>query len=464
MIRFVSAVSALLLVAFLVVAGPVSATENWLHKALGAPENLRISGSARARIEAIDGQFRPTGPRSDTLLSFRTSLFTEYDAGPVRFGAELFDARAYLEAPGSSITTSEVNVLELVQAYVAGDLGDAFGAGSEAMVRAGRFTMETGSRRLVSRSNYRNSTNAFTGVRFDWTGPAHDGGRDRLALFWTMPQIRLPSTAAGVRSNAVAFDRESLDVQFFGTSFTRAGVLGGSLEIYGYGLIEQDAPGFPTANRRLFTPGIRLARPVRKGATDYDVELVLQRGTARANTLMSSTRDLPVSAWFAHAEIGHSFAGPWSPRLAVDIDYASGDGSNPETLNRFDTLFGARRADFGPTSLFGALSRANIISPAVRLEVAPGKRFDAAAEWRPAWLASATDSFAATGVRDPTGRSGRYAGQQFEVRARYWLVPSLLRLEAGGAVLAKAGFLNAAPNARADGNTRYGYCDVTVTF
>jgi hypothetical protein len=194
------------------------------------------------------------------------------------------------------------------------------------------------------------------------------------------------------------------------------------------------------------------------------VEVIFERGTARANTLASSTRDLSVAAWFAHGSIGHSFAGAWAPHVSVNFDYASGNGSNPDTLNRFDTLFGLRRAEFGPTGLYGALARTNLISPGLRLEVTPGKRFDASANWRPLWLASATDSFGSTGVRDPAGKSGRYAGQQFELRARYWLVPALLRLEAGGVVLAKAGFLNAAPNARADRDTHYGYCDITLIF
>lgn len=459
MIRSIAAMAALLFA-----VDPASAAENWLHKALDAPDSLRVSGSIRTRIERIEGQFRPKGPEADTLLSIRTTLFAEYDVGSVRFGGELFDSRAYLEAPNSSIGTSEVNTLEPVQAYVASDLGATFGAGSDATVKAGRFTMNVGSHRLIARSNFRNTTNAFTGVRFDWTGRLHDGGHDRLTLFWTMPQRRLPVDSAGIYANAIVLDRESLDQQFFGASFSRAGVLGGSLEIYGYGLIERDAPGFATANRRLFTPGMRLVRPPRKGATDYELEVILQRGTEHASSLASSTRNLRVSAWFVHGEIGHSFAGALGARVSLDIDYASGDGSNPETLNRFDTLFGARRAEFGPTALFGALARANLISPGLKLEIAPGKRFDATAEWRPVWLASATDSFAGTGVRDPAGKSGRYAGQQFELRARYWLVPSLLRLEAGGAVLAKVGFLNAAPNARADGNTRYGYCDLTVNF
>jgi len=63
------------------------------------------------------------------------------------------------------------------------------------------------------------------------------------------------------------------------------------------------------------------------------------------------------------------------------------------------------------------------------------------AAFRGLWLASNTDSFSTTGVRDATGRSGDFAGRQLEGRIRYWLVPNALRFEANAVWLDKAGFL-----------------------
>jgi hypothetical protein len=83
---------------------------------------------------------------------------------------------------------------------------------------------------------------------------------------------------------------------------------------------------------------------------------------------------------------------------------------------------------------------------------------------RDLWLADATDTFASTGVRDKTGASGRHAGVQVEARARRWLIPDRLRLEAGAAYLAKGRFLTDAPNAPKTGDTRYGYMDLAVSF
>ena len=80
------------------------------------------------------------------------------------------------------------------------------------------------------------------------------------------------------------------------------------------------------------------------------------------------------------------------------------------------------------------------------------------------WLASRTDAFSTTGVRDPAGRSGRFAGHQIETRIRYWLIPETLRLEANGVLLLKGRFLENAPNAQRNGDARYFSLNLTANF
>ena len=67
-----------------------------LYDALGRPENLKIGGMFRSRIEGINNQFRPAPVASDDVLAaFRTNIFAEYDTGhKVKIGAELLDSRA----------------------------------------------------------------------------------------------------------------------------------------------------------------------------------------------------------------------------------------------------------------------------------------------------------------------------------------------------------------------------------
>ena len=104
------------------------------------------------------------------------------------------------------------------------------------------------------------------------------------------------------------FDRESLDLQFFGGSYTFANVFGGTLEVYGYGLYEQDTGtglrAVQTRNRRLFTPGFRLWRAPKPEQLDYEVEADYQTGLARETTAITDRRDLHVSAYFVHARGG----------------------------------------------------------------------------------------------------------------------------------------------------------------
>ena len=123
-----------------------------------------------------------------------------------------------------------------------------------------------------------------------------------------------------------------------------------------------------------------------------------------------------------------------------------------------------RRADLAPAGIYNAIGRANISTPGLRAEIAPGKRFDAFAVYRPIWLAERTDAFSTTGVRDPSGRSGSFAGHQVEARMRYWLVPGFLRGEVNGVWLAKGRFLKTAPNAPRTGDTRYLATGLTATF
>lgn len=428
-----------------------------LHQAIGAPGNLKIGGMVRIRMEAIDGQFRPKAATHDQLLTLRTAVFAEYHTGPFRMGGEVWDTRGYLEEPKSTISTGEVNSLELVQAYLAFDI--EHGGSRQTWLQVGRLTMSQGSKRLISRQNFRNTTNAFTGVRLHHR--ASDGSI--LEAFYVLPQVRLPTDRDGIRNARVAFDRESTNLQFYGAAWTAPLALTGTtLQLYAYGLSERDSPEVPSTDRHLLTPGVRLFRTPKPGSSDFDVEGIGQTGHARATTAVSDRADLPVRAYYLHMEAGRTFSSGWTPRLAVQFDLGSGNRTLGQ-INRFDGLYGGRRFDLGPTSLFGAISRSNILAPALRGEIRPDKHTDAFIAVRPVWLQSRTDTFGASGVRDAAGSSGRYVGTQIEARARYLLLPDT-QLDIGAARLFKGRFLRNAPNAPSTGDSNYGYVDVTFSF
>lgn len=445
-----------------IAANPAAARDPQpLHDLLDLPDNVTVRGNVRARIEGIDGQFHPAGPNDDLFVSLRSDIFVEYDGGPIRIGGELRDARGYLQKRNSTAKVAEIDAFEPLQAYIALDLDGALGRGSTAAITAGRFTLDIGAQRLVAAPDFPNSIASFTGARFDW----HSAGKDKLTLFWTMPSTRLPNDALGLRENRVELDRARSALQFAGGSFTKARIaagLGG--EAYIYNLAEGDSPDQPTRDRHLLTYGARLFRAPAVGKIDLEIEAARQTGRNRATTAETDRVDLPVTAGFVHAEIGRKMAGGWAPRVSLHGDYASGDDADPSRYARFDPLYGAPRVDFGPTALYGAVNRSNLISAGVRIDVVPSKRVDAFVMARDLWLATSTDTFGGTGVRDPRGQSGRHAGEQIEGRVRYWIVPKRLRIDGGGAYLAKGRFLRSAPNAPATGDTRYAYLDLSASF
>ncbi|CAN5288955.1 hypothetical protein BH10PSE1_BH10PSE1_25140 [soil metagenome] len=426
--------------------------------ALDTPAALKLSGSLRARYETVDGQTRPGFESSSDLINLRTTVFAEYDFGSVRLGGELYDSRVWGGNDRTPVTPNEVNTAELVQAYLAVDFVRPFGSDTSATVQAGRMLLNLGSRRLVAADDYRNTTNGYTGVRLDVTAPAGV----KATLIYTMPQQRLPNDLPSLLDNRTRTDRESRDAVLWGGVVSRVRTLGpATLEGSYYRFDERDATGRPTRDRALDTWGLRVIGDPKAGDLDYEVELIRQTGTVRSGLGLADP-ELRVSAGFVHADAGYTFP-RWTTRISAEFDYATGDGRGAK-FGRFDTLFGMRRADLAPAGLYNAIGRANLVTPGVRIEATPSRRLDLFVVYRGLWLASGTDSFSTTGVRDPVGRSGDFAGQQIEGRARYWLVPNALRFEADAAWLIKGRFLETAPNAGTGDDSHYLSLNLTALF
>jgi len=420
---------------------------------------LHLSAAVRLRYEAIDGQARTGFNRSDDLVNLRTNVLAEYRHANMRAGIELYDSRVWGDDAGTPVSTSEVNALEPVQAYVAADFADALGQGSNLALSAGRMTLNMGSRRLVAADDYRNTTSGYTGVRAQIT--ARQGWK--ADLIYTLPQYRLPDDSVGIRSARVKLDRESQDAVLWGGTLSKASAIGQAMaELSYFRFEERDSPTLATRNRELDTFGVRLLSDPRAGTLDFEAEAFYQSGQVNASLAPAAPR-LDVSAGFLHLEAGYSFRHDWKPHLSAEFDVATGDESGGHYA-RFDTLFGMRRADLAPSGLYNAVGRANILAQGFRLEAAPSKNLDWFVAYRALWLASDEDSFSTTGVRDPSGESGDFAGHQLEGRVRYWIVPSRLRFEFDGVILAKGQFLRDAPNATSGRHTVYGSLNLTASF
>lgn len=429
-----------------------------LDDALGTPEWLRISGETRFRWEGIDGQFRPTTrlDEADHFAVSRTSLLAEVDVDPYGAALELLDARHYGAGTGSFMNDTIVNALDVLQAYGALHLGDKDGDTRHHLF-AGRQTIDLGSRRLVARNAFRNTINAFDGLR--WRAEFDAGSS--LEAFWAMPVSRQPgnSELGDQLDNELELDESELDLQLFGAFFTTAVAEHTTFDVYAFGLNES---GRRTAHRELYTPGARIVHEAQPGTIGYEAEAAVQFGDSRASA--NATRDLDHFAWFWHVSLGYQFDAPWQPYVRVAWDYASGDEDpNDGDNGRFDTLFGARRFEYGPTGIYGAVARANLNSPELRVGVTPAKGVRAIVAYRPVWLAEERDAWTAAGVVDPTGAAGDEVGHQFEASIRWDVAPRSVTVEIGGAVLLAGDFQENAPNG-VGRDTYYGYSQFVWRF
>lgn len=324
---------------------------------IGLPEWLTLGLEQRTRYETFNHQFRRNGIGSDQQIVLRTRLQVGIHFKLFRFRAEFQDSRVYLEDEGSFINATHVNENDLLQLYVGLASRNVLGTGVPSEFKFGRLTMDFGKRRLIVRNRYRNTTNGFTGLH--WR--LGDVTQWQFRAFLVQP-VRIFLTKPDTEDHR----------SFFGGVFLKNQQIPMmKFDVYTFYLDEDDRQQTTHSQRRkLNTSGLRMFKTPAIGEFDYEVESVWQVGDS-AHTVGSQTT-LSHFAHFQHADLRYTFDLPWSPRLLVQYDYASGDRDSNDSQNeRFDTLFSARRFEFGPTGIWGPFIRSNISSPGCRIILKP---------------------------------------------------------------------------------------------
>ncbi|MDE1914919.1 MAG: alginate export family protein [Sphingomonadales bacterium] len=436
----------------------VGAVSQGQEALIAKDDGFHTSAAVRARFETIDGSPRTGVSTNESWWNLRTNVAASWKQGVWMVGAEMTDSRIYGTRPGSGVSSSDVDAFEPTQFFVSANLGQMLGKGSAVKLTAGRMALNLGSRRLVAADDYRNAANTYTGLRADMSTTSGFGG----TAIYVLPVARLPDDPAGVLDNRFSYDKESFSTILWGGLLNHKDKSGWVIEPSFYHFRERDWPGHATRDRHLNTAGLRYYRKAKPGKIDGEIEAMYQWGHESASTAPTAAT-LDVSATFVHALLGYTFPKGWRPRVSVEFDRVSGD-SPGGTYGRFDTLFGMRRGDLAPPGLYSAIGRANIVAPGIRVEATPDKAMDFSGSWRPMWLADSRDSFSTTGVRDASGKAGSYAGSQFDLRVRRWLIPHHLRGEWDGVLLLKGRFLHDAPNAPAGGDTKYTALALTFIF
>jgi hypothetical protein len=367
----------------------------YLRALAGAPEWLDIGFAHRMRYESLTNNFRKDQDETINGLAIRTRL---------RVGADWKMFRVLLEAQNSSDVTDQGGASDtiagsllsqdrLLQGFIAMKFDNVFETGLRTDVHLGRMTMDFGARRLIARNDFRNTTNTFEGIHWNLA----DERVWRTRVFAVKPVAE----SFGVLTPVA-------DTMFWGVQYEDRRQPWMLLDLYYFGINGGESQG---QHRTLGTYGIRYFRSAEVSQLDYEGESAFQKGTRNG---------LDHFAHLQHFQVGYTFNAPMQPRVIAQYDYASGTSDpNSGKSGTFDTLFGARRPEYSPTSIFGPFFRSNISSPGIRLEAQTQRGFDLTLKWRAWYLAQAKDAWVGSGLQDQTGAAGNYLGQDVEVRVRW---------------------------------------------
>ena len=381
----------------------------YLKNTFALPSWLDLGLEHRTRFEVYDHPWRTSQPlgRTDPQIQQRSRVRLGLSRGPFKLLFEGQDSRVHLDDKDSFVNTGIKNEMDILQAFVSVSLENVFNTGLRTDLHFGRLTMDVGSRRLIARNLFRNTTNAFDGFHWRLT----KGNLWHIRAFLVEPVLIDPTQ----------LDEQSQRSVFWGAYAEMNHLSWLRLNAYYFGLNDQRS-SVVSSQRTFSTFGLRLYKAPASNQLDYELESVWQTGT-RGNT--------DHFAHFQHLNLGYSFDLPWSPRLLIHYDYASGDRNpNDNQDSAFDTLFGARRFEYMPTGNFGPFFRTNISSPGWRVIVTPTQEWKFQVKHRIWYLATSRGAFGNNGLRDSTGKSGNFLGHDVEVTAQ-WNMNENVSFDAG---------------------------------
>jgi hypothetical protein len=353
---------------------------------------LSLGGSFRGRLESRTNKFpNLVDPTQDTAFLHRTYLHAD-----LRFRKLL---RFYLEGTYAEIEQNDSPLLAIDEnrwdfyQYFA-DLR-VLGESVPLTLRAGRQELLYGKQRLVSPLDWANTRRRFEGFKLFW-----EDSNWNADLWYVFP---------------VVVDGRDLDhyderQPFLAAYVSYKGIPNHGIDLYYFYTRNANEPQNAAGDRgslNLNTLGGRFFG--KTGPWDYDTELTGQFGSFAGDV---------VQAWSWTADGGYTLKQmPWSPRLGLGLDYASGDKDPFDRQHQtFNQIFPLGHAYLG---IMDFIARQNIRAGNINLTVNPHKKVTAQATYLVFCLDSETDSlFNAAGAsvrRDPWAQSGARVGQELDL-------------------------------------------------
>lgn len=374
-----------------------------------------MSGSYRLRYESLNNPIFPTASeerdKTNERISSRLLLKGLVRWEQFEFTAELADSRVYLDDNDPTLTSSQVNTIEPIQFFMRYSPENKVGIKS---LSIGRMTIDHGSRRLLAQAVYRNAKNSFDGVLLDWEWNHWD-----VRGFYLFPVSRNPSTSQALDNNGRALDKTLRERKIFGLYSTSPD---DKVKLQSYWFKEEDSAQLSTKNRDLFTLSVDYTWSI---AHDWNanVEVIGQTGTSHETAGATDLTEKEVRAFMTHSAIEKRVT--LDTMVSAEFDYISGDNdAEDDTITDFDTLYGVRRFDFGPTDVYQAMPRRNLIAIGMRGVNTSFNHHNLMVSYKAFWYEKAPTSV------------DSFIGNQLEFRWR-WQVKPDLRLALGGAYLMK---------------------------
>lgn len=396
-------------------------------------KQVSLDGQIRLRYEYRDPAAylnTPPSTRTDDFFMERTRINLK---ATVTDDLEVFiqpqDSRNW----GSEATVvTDTHNLDMHQAFF--EVRNLFG--EPLSIKAGRMELSYGDQRLVSPLDWSNVARAWDGAKIRY-GPAD---------WWVEGFFTRINEGVGAAENN----------DFFGLYASYVGMADFEFDAYLF--------------QRLFRTGTFTDELGNVGDMDDTTVGVRMKGkaggfdfTAEAMYQSGNLVDDQISAYAYAATLGYTVDMAWTPRLGVEITYASGDRHPTDgKRNTFDPLFPFGHYYQGFADQFAFKNGRDI---AAYLKVVPAAGVSLHADFHTFVLASDTDGWynAAGGQirRDPTGAMSPRVGEELDLHARV-AVGKFVKFWAGWSHLFAGPFIEDTPGPHKDMD--WFFVQMTVDF
>jgi len=320
---------------------------------------------------------------------------------------------------------------DLYQAYIEFADYESFPLG----LRLGRQLFNYGDQRLVGSFDWNNLGRTFDAARLRYE-------RERFWMEAFASSVVVVERESFNTSDLFDWDGTGREQVFSGLYASSTHVPAHKIDAYAFWLYQDNGNvsnfgptlglppagskgGNPALGMNFVTLGTRFNNlPKEMAGWEYDGEFALQVGELAG---------LDLAAFAAHAGAGYNFFSvPWTPRVYVQYNYASGDGDPGDGRSTtFQNLFPTNHKFYGYMDLF---SWQNIHNPSVTLAFKPHKTVSVAADLQLFWLATTSDAwYRANGLsraRPVTPGASPFVGSEIDLTAT-WKPTDYFSLHAG---------------------------------